>query len=640
MRLRECPQGDCPGFPAESGQCNQRECPSWGEWAEWGDCSRSCGFGLKMRDRECLNAEHHPDGCDEGMPSDATPCNTDACTTTTTTTTTTTIAPIWSEWGEWESCSQECGPMPGVRMRLRECLQGNCEGFPAESGQCNQRECPAWGEWAEWGECSRSCGFGLKMRERECVNSEHHSDGCDDGMPSDAIPCNTDACPTTTTVTTTSTTTTTEAATTVGWFEATWAQTTSALVAFCPMCSTDDDEADDRTEVAEAQSEESDQTTEWWFKVTTNEDKSTKSTTTTTTSTTTSTTTTTTTTQGLMAQFQQLAGLAGGLAGGLGGLDLFGSSTDKISYEKTESGQCITKGFKQTNDIFDSVSHLAAEPIKARSMYEKLSYTINKQGVKDFMENGSEFCLPGAGAVPCNLLELDDDALFILHPCDLVDKVGSVLDNMALKCKSKWKHNKKDTFKDLQRTTGCTIGLQDFPNLDGNFDYGPENMPLESTFGLGRRRGSKNKKRKGSTFFRALAPESKKSSKGKKKNRIALKSAASGRSLCSVQDHVNDYAVQIANSNFANIAFKESHQTGLRLEQPFTKIIKFIADVSSKCSNAEANCALIDAIFKQNTDDNTELLLENIRKLSILIEDMCPTMIIGIFNQLFGARRH
>jgi len=478
------------------------------------------------------------------------------------------------------------------------------------------------------------------MRERECVNSEHHSDGCDDGMPSDAIPCNTDACPTTTTVTTTSTTTTTEAATTVGWFEATWAQTTSALVAFCPMCSTDDDEADDRTEVAEAQSEESDQTTEWWFKVTTNEDKSTKSTTTTTTSTTTSTTTTTTTTQGLMAQFQQLAGLAGGLAGGLGGLDLFGSSTDKISYEKTESGQCITKGFKQTNDIFDSVSHLAAEPIKARSMYEKLSYTINKQGVKDFMENGSEFCLPGAGAVPCNLLELDDDALFILHPCDLVDKVGSVLDNMALKCKSKWKHNKKDTFKDLQRTTGCTIGLQDFPNLDGNFDYGPENMPLESTFGLGRRRGSKNKKRKGSTFFRALAPESKKSSKGKKKNRIALKSAASGRSLCSVQDHVNDYAVQIANSNFANIAFKESHQTGLRLEQPFTKIIKFIADVSSKCSNAEANCALIDAIFKQNTDDNTELLLENIRKLSILIEDMCPTMIIGIFNQLFGARRH
>merc|ERR1712130_932671 len=154
------------------------------------------------------------------------------------------------------------------------------------------------------------------------------------------------------------------------------------------------------------------------------------------------------------------------------------------------------------------------------------------------------------------------------------------------------------TWRSNARATGCTIGLQDFPNLDGNFDYGPENMPLESTFGLGRRRGSKNKKRKGSTFFRALAPESKKSSKGKKKNRIALKSAASGRSLCSVQDHVNDYTVQIANSNFANIAFKESHQTGLRLEQPFKKIIKFIADVSSKCSNAEANCALIDASSK------------------------------------------
>jgi len=104
-------------------------------------------------------------------------------------------------------------------------------------------------------------------------------------------------------------------------------------------------------------------------------------------------------------------------------------------------------------------------------------------------------------------------------------------------------------------------------------------------------------------------------------------------------DRLNDVAVKTAISNFEFIALKESGDVASRLKLPFENIIKFIVEESLRCVDAEADCALVDAIFEGNNEDDTESLLQKTRHLSLLIEDTCPTMTFGKFNQLFGGRR-
>ena len=53
-----------------------QKCPVWSEWSEYGDCSVTCGSGIKTRSRECENGEAGELGCHEGGISDSTTCNT------------------------------------------------------------------------------------------------------------------------------------------------------------------------------------------------------------------------------------------------------------------------------------------------------------------------------------------------------------------------------------------------------------------------------------------------------------------------------------------------------------------------------------------------------------------------------------
>ncbi|XP_067662288.1 hemicentin-1-like isoform X1 [Haliotis asinina] len=51
----------CTGQGEEITECNQQYCPvdgSWGPWAEWGACSKTCDYGTRERRRQCVQPQH------------------------------------------------------------------------------------------------------------------------------------------------------------------------------------------------------------------------------------------------------------------------------------------------------------------------------------------------------------------------------------------------------------------------------------------------------------------------------------------------------------------------------------------------------------------------------------------------------
>ncbi|XP_078378155.1 SCO-spondin-like isoform X7 [Oculina patagonica] len=49
---------DCPGDRMEEVKCNTKQCAvngKWGRWTRWSACSKTCGYGKRMRFRECNN---------------------------------------------------------------------------------------------------------------------------------------------------------------------------------------------------------------------------------------------------------------------------------------------------------------------------------------------------------------------------------------------------------------------------------------------------------------------------------------------------------------------------------------------------------------------------------------------------------
>jgi hypothetical protein len=159
----------CPAL-SESRACNTQPCPVdcvVGEFGEWGECSRSCGGGEKIRTRAIVTAPAH-----EGKPcpplTQKESCNTRSCP----------VDCKVTEWGQWGECDQPCGP--GQQKRMRSVSTPSAFGGAAcppasdleETRACQIKECPVdcvMTEWSQWSNCSAECGEGEQTRSRTVV---------------------------------------------------------------------------------------------------------------------------------------------------------------------------------------------------------------------------------------------------------------------------------------------------------------------------------------------------------------------------------------------------------------------------------------------------------------------------------------
>ncbi|CAH1273765.1 SEMA5A [Branchiostoma lanceolatum] len=105
-------------------ECRPVELGTWEDWGPWGDCSVSCGGGVKKRMRTCRD-EYDGKTC-VGRDTDVKLCKKQNC-------------PEWGEWGSWTKCAR-CA---GFRTRTRSCpVSGECGGKHLDRSACSKsKEC-------------------------------------------------------------------------------------------------------------------------------------------------------------------------------------------------------------------------------------------------------------------------------------------------------------------------------------------------------------------------------------------------------------------------------------------------------------------------------------------------------------------
>ena len=188
LRTRLCINGtpnvtpECAGEEFENPECNTQECPFWSAWANQSECTATCGGGKVQRSRKCINgiAKQSPECL--GDVNDLADCNTEACA-------------FWTDWSEWSECTAQCDS--GTKTRFRECTHGSagddgCKGDAVEVVQCQDAKCKTWTEWATWSSCSVTCARGSKTRDRKCVGEIGECKGSDN----EAADCFAGDCPT------------------------------------------------------------------------------------------------------------------------------------------------------------------------------------------------------------------------------------------------------------------------------------------------------------------------------------------------------------------------------------------------------------------------------------------------------------
>ncbi|QIG59935.1 thrombospondin type-1 domain-containing protein 7A isoform X8 [Dishui Lake phycodnavirus 4] len=182
----------------EETACNTQACPvaCVGAWGEWGECSQSCGGGMKSRTYAVTTPAS---GGGQACPAtngqiEETACNTQPC-------------PIncVGDWGQWGACSASCGGGEQTRTftQTTPAAHGGtaCVAGQNEVGRqaCNTQPCPinCVGDWGQWGACSASCGGGEQTRTfTQTTPAAHGGTACVAGQNAvSRQACNTQPCP-------------------------------------------------------------------------------------------------------------------------------------------------------------------------------------------------------------------------------------------------------------------------------------------------------------------------------------------------------------------------------------------------------------------------------------------------------------
>jgi hypothetical protein len=174
----------------ETELCNTESCPvdcSVHHWTAWTACSKSCGFGLRGRERTVaqvpLGGGQPCPHLIEKMECDAGNCPVDCAVTT---------------WGTWTECTAACGGGTAVRSRTVSPSTADAQ-CPSTTDvmDCNVQPCAvdcSQGTWGAWSECTQPCGGGTQKRVRDTlVAPAEEGKACE--QSSESQTCNSDACP-------------------------------------------------------------------------------------------------------------------------------------------------------------------------------------------------------------------------------------------------------------------------------------------------------------------------------------------------------------------------------------------------------------------------------------------------------------
>ena len=99
------------------GGCNDTPCAAvvncqWGQWSDFGACSRECGGGTKTRFRHVdVMPKHGGKGCSARDSLEVNSCNNEPCGEL--------EYCAWGEWSYWSTCANTQGCGRGARQRKR-----------------------------------------------------------------------------------------------------------------------------------------------------------------------------------------------------------------------------------------------------------------------------------------------------------------------------------------------------------------------------------------------------------------------------------------------------------------------------------------------------------------------------------------
>ncbi|CBY38984.1 unnamed protein product, partial [Oikopleura dioica] len=146
----------------EKRECIFKGCPHPAEWYEWSECSKTCGGGLRFRERPCLNGDPGDVGCEKKELEERDSCKNQSC-------------PKWSRWESWSSCSAECGK--GHQRTRRICMDGHV-GLDGCLGPFEKRKscfplCEKGGTcFPETQTCLCSDSLGWKKKNNYCTRNQ------------------------------------------------------------------------------------------------------------------------------------------------------------------------------------------------------------------------------------------------------------------------------------------------------------------------------------------------------------------------------------------------------------------------------------------------------------------------------------